>query len=135
MFRVIKESEYVDERQHCFLIQVDLTECGLKDTQKDLIENLIDSKRLNYSVCQANRHFICRVYDVRTNACLHLYLEKSARQPVYLPGPELNGNSSSSPPGSPITSPSHQVLGKPSRSCKKPKIQVSRPLLLLLPPL
>ena len=25
MFRVIKESEYVDERQHCFLIQVNLT--------------------------------------------------------------------------------------------------------------
>ena len=36
MFRVIKESEYVDERQHCFLIQVDLTQCSLKDTQKDL---------------------------------------------------------------------------------------------------
>ena len=62
MFRVIKESEYVDERQHCFLIQVDLTQCGLKDIQKDLIENLIHSKRLNYSVCQANRHLICRVY-------------------------------------------------------------------------
>ena len=62
MFRVIKESEYVDERQHCFLIQVDLTQCGLKDIQKDLIENLIHSKRLNHSVCQANRHFLCRVY-------------------------------------------------------------------------
>ena len=62
MFRVIKESEYVDERQHCFLIQVDLTQCGLKDIQKDLIENLIHSKRLNYNVCRANRHLICRVY-------------------------------------------------------------------------
>ena len=35
---------------------------GLKDTQKDLIENLIHSKRLNHSVCQANRHLSCRVY-------------------------------------------------------------------------
>ena len=25
MFRVIKESEYVDERQHCFLIQVSIS--------------------------------------------------------------------------------------------------------------
>ena len=50
MFRVIKESEYVDERQHCFLIQVDLTECSLKDTQKDLIENLIHSKKDSITV-------------------------------------------------------------------------------------
>ena len=63
MFRVIKESEYVDERQHCFLIQVDLTQCGLKDTQKDLIENLIHSKRLNHSACQANRNLKCRVNE------------------------------------------------------------------------
>ena len=31
MFRVIKESEYVDERQHCFLIQVNLTKNGAMD--------------------------------------------------------------------------------------------------------
>ena len=34
-------------------------------------------------------------------------------------GPELNGYSSSSPPGSPISSPTHQICQKPSPPCQK----------------
>ena len=133
MFRVIKESEYVDERQHCFLIQVDLTECGLKDTQKDLIENLIHSKRLNYSVCQANRHLSCRVYvamhvstctwkRARTNlfTCRALSWMGTAAALLRTPPSPLPATKSGE---------NHRHLAKNLKS------RSPCPLLLLLPPL
>ena len=132
MFRVIKESEYVDERQHCFLIQVDLTQCGLKDIQKDLIENLIHSKRLNYSVCQANRHFLCRVY-----VAMHVSTRtwKRARTNLFTcRAPSWMGTAAllRAPP-SPL--PATKSWENHRDLAKNLKSRSPCPLLLLLPPL